>query len=559
MTINVNVTLPTSTVPIREQTVVGKASSIPGLREFRGIPYGLAQARWEPSTVRTSLPTDVFDATRNGPRCPQPAAFLSSAVFQSNLDFPDDVETDELECLNLFIVAPGNISPGQKLPVYVFLHGGGLAFGAGSDPMWDPSRLVAASVSSGKPIIAVNVNYRLNIFGYGCPPATGTNFHIRDQHVALEWIHTNIIHFGGDPDRVTIGGESAGSFSVHSHVIDAKFGSVPHLFRRAIMESAAVGTAGPISLDVAAKRFAKLREHFDGADVETLKEIPAAQLLQANSELGWNTEPFVEDGSSIRRAPVGQGRWKFDLSSPTAKIEKSAVDIEKKKEPLVILHGYNDTEAALWGFMLSRIGSFDQLKEFMQSYIPTNLFDDFCRVYGIASSSTLPVIHEAITLFLTDIVFGVPHHVAQSELSATNAAGPDACQTTTQIFHVKYGNPWPGPSQDKAHHLVELIYIFDCFHEDLQKADAAETSTSVSNVALVEKMQKVWLDFIADDEPIQRREDQALVFGKDRVARVVDLLEEDEFIKNKQRHEFLLKDADVFTAAAHAINGMSFD
>jgi hypothetical protein len=157
------ISLPTLTVPSYEQKVIGKkSSSAPGIEEFRGIPYGIVPARWQHSLLRKNLPEDMFDASSNGfvshrrhshnfptntsssPRCPQPREPNNTGTFQAHLDFPSDVGESELDCLNLFIVRPSAAALAEagfdivrdKLPVYLYIHGGGYAFAAGTDPMW---------------------------------------------------------------------------------------------------------------------------------------------------------------------------------------------------------------------------------------------------------------------------------------------------------------------------------------------------------------------------------------------------------------------------------------
>lgn len=186
-----SVLLPTSTLPSRIQEVVGKRSLLsPDVEEFRGIPYASIPGRWKHSVLRTELPSNVFDATRNGPKCPQPSEPNNSRTFQGHVEFPTDVAESEFECLNLFIQRPSKEvltrigKENEELPVLVWFHGGGFGFGAGTDPMWDPVRLVLQSVAFSTPIIVVSINYRLNIFGFLSspsllsiqPPNKGLNF-----------------------------------------------------------------------------------------------------------------------------------------------------------------------------------------------------------------------------------------------------------------------------------------------------------------------------------------------------------------------------------------------
>ena len=177
------VTLSPSTQP---QRIIGRVSpSAPAtIQEFRGIPYGTVPGRWRHSILRTSLPSDVFYATKNGyvslnsascfftwslivearPQCPQPDLFANSKTYQSHLDWPTDVGESEFDCLNLFIVRPSPAALAEagfdantvQLPVYVNIHGGGFGFGAGTDPMWGtacPSRRLSREKIHGLTLI----------------------------------------------------------------------------------------------------------------------------------------------------------------------------------------------------------------------------------------------------------------------------------------------------------------------------------------------------------------------------------------------------------------------
>jgi len=140
----VGVTIPTHTTPSYAQKIVGKKSPLSSdVEEFRGIPFGIVPARWEHSTLRDKLPADIFEAFKNGPKCPQLHEWNTSEGFGAHVAFPADVIESEFECLNLFIVRPSatalariGINGDAKLPVLVWIHGGGFGFGAGTDPMW---------------------------------------------------------------------------------------------------------------------------------------------------------------------------------------------------------------------------------------------------------------------------------------------------------------------------------------------------------------------------------------------------------------------------------------
>jgi para-nitrobenzyl esterase len=179
------------------------------VRPFKGIPYAappVGPLRWkEPQPVAPW--SGVRKAVDFGARC-----------VQGNI-YPDMVFHDSgpsEDCLYLNLWMPAAATAKSKLPVMVWVHGGGFAAGATSEPRQDGGQL------SKKGVVVVSVNYRLGIFGFFSHPdlakesghdASG-NYGLLDQAAALGWVHRNIALFGGDPDNVTIFGESAGSFSV---------------------------------------------------------------------------------------------------------------------------------------------------------------------------------------------------------------------------------------------------------------------------------------------------------------------------------------------------------
>jgi para-nitrobenzyl esterase len=180
-----------------------------GVRSFKGIPFGqppVGALRWrEPQPVKNW--TGVRNADQFGPRCMQRTTPNSDYWFRSNGMSED--------CLYLNVWTPAK-SGREGLPVLVYIFGGGFQNGDGSEPRYDGENMAR------KGMVAVTVNYRTNIFGFFSHPeltqesahhASG-NYGLLDQVAALQWVRRNIAAFGGDPNRVTIAGESAGSISV---------------------------------------------------------------------------------------------------------------------------------------------------------------------------------------------------------------------------------------------------------------------------------------------------------------------------------------------------------
>ncbi|XP_038211606.1 esterase FE4-like [Zerene cesonia] len=181
---------------------------------YSGIPYAVAPKRF---AAPRSEPTwrGVFEATDEHIRCPQ-------RIGESLLVGQED-------CLTLNVYTPIT-QPATQLPVMVFIHGGGFYDGSGTASIFGPKHLVSHE------IVLVTINYRLNIQGFAClgiKDAPG-NAGMKDQVAALRWVQRNIKAFGGDPDNVTIFGESAGSGSVSLHILSPMSKG---LFHKAILQS----------------------------------------------------------------------------------------------------------------------------------------------------------------------------------------------------------------------------------------------------------------------------------------------------------------------------------
>jgi para-nitrobenzyl esterase len=192
------------------------------LLHARGIRYARA-ARFAAPQPLAPWP-DVLDTTTRGPACPQ----LTSRLEWVTGPVIDGFATSE-DCQVLSVTAPADA---DGLPVMVWLHGGAYVSGSGESPKYDADELA----SSGR-VVVVRVSYRLGLLGYLSPSGVD-NLGLRDQILALQWVHDNIRAFGGDPERVTVFGQSAGGDSVFSLMLcDQTAG----LFQRAIMQSAPLG------------------------------------------------------------------------------------------------------------------------------------------------------------------------------------------------------------------------------------------------------------------------------------------------------------------------------
>jgi para-nitrobenzyl esterase len=271
-----------------------------GVRAFKGIPYAappVGALRWQ--APQPAAPwKSVRQAAGFGPRCMQQPLF-SDMVFRS-----DGVSED---CLYLNVWSPADAKSGAKLPVLVYFYGGGLVAGDGSEPRYDG----AAMARQG--IVALTVNYRLGAFGFFAHPAltaesphrASGNYGMMDQAAALEWVHRNIAAFGGDPQRVTIAGESAGSYSVSVQMASPL---ARGLIAGAIGESGAtMGLKAPPTLtetEAAGLKFATQLGMTDPADLAALRAVPAQQLLDASGKPEAPRFGVIVDGHVLPQAPA---------------------------------------------------------------------------------------------------------------------------------------------------------------------------------------------------------------------------------------------------------------
>ncbi|KAF7342113.1 Carboxylic ester hydrolase [Mycena venus] len=221
-------------IQLGQTTIIG--STTPGGEFFGGIPYAeapIGDLRFARPVPKFSLGNlSTFDATQFGESCPQPPSPFT----------PVDLPLSE-DCLTLNVFRPADLADNASVPVMAYIFGG--SFFTGTAVTFNASALVSRSITRGTPIIYVSFNYRLGPLGFPQGPQAASqgllNLGLRDQILALEWIQENIATFGGDPDKVTVFGQSAGSVSISLLYLNQEFSNVA---RAAIFESGQAGTTG---------------------------------------------------------------------------------------------------------------------------------------------------------------------------------------------------------------------------------------------------------------------------------------------------------------------------
>jgi para-nitrobenzyl esterase len=276
------------TVTTAQGKAAGKLIRNGSQKAFLGLPYAappVGELRWKAPQPALSW-QGVRDATKFGSRCEQ-WHIWDDYIFQ-------DAGPSE-DCLFVNVYAPFKAKPTSKLPVMVWIHGGGFIAGSGSEPRYSDSPLVD------KGIVLVTLNYRLGVFGFLATDDLATengghagNYGLMDLVAALRWVKANIGAFGGDANNVTIFGESAGSFAVSALTVAP---SAQGLFQKIIGESGALfnGTIPMGNLDQRRKSDQLWATATGATTLAELRSLPADKILDAaKNSKGVGFSPVVD-------------------------------------------------------------------------------------------------------------------------------------------------------------------------------------------------------------------------------------------------------------------------
>lgn len=424
--------------------VVGTATDTH--RTFQGIPFAappVGELRWrDPQPVQRW--TGLRDATQPAPRCAQPSAFGTGSTSE--------------DCLYLNVTTPhghGSARTGRLRPVMVWLHSGGFAFGAGD-------QYGALRLSTGAEAVVVTVNYRLGAFGYfGYPGLDGSGtFGLADQLAALRWVQRNARAFGGDPDNVTLFGESAGGISACGHLTSPL---AQGLFHRAIIQSGPCSVPGMLASQQAVEaNGATAATNLGCADLECLRQLPVERLLTVHTTFrlpAYNTRVWPREPAQALRD--GQ-YYRIPVLFGTTRDEQTYITVLQYPRPIPP----EDYPAAL----AQRFGA--------------DLVDSVLARYPLNGDNDA---RPELASVLTDAVWACPTAEDSRQLAQrTQVHGYEFADRTAPLWQ-----PILPPFEYLAYHSSELAYLFEFWDVILNPAQQQ----------LSEQMIHAWGQFAATADP----------------------------------------------------------
>ncbi|ORY76323.1 lipase [Protomyces lactucae-debilis] len=454
-------------VQLDTATVTG--STLLGIDSFNGIPFaqppvGNLRLR-PPQPIARNL--GAVAAVGIAKSCPQ--VFQSSdlnklppGVVQTLINTPlvNAASQQSEDCLTLNIQRPSGTKAGDKLPVFFFIYGGG--FGFGGTNTYDASGIIRASLPSG-PVIFVAANYRLDAWGFLAGKEVlrdgASNLGLLDQRLALQWVADNIAKFGGDPSKVTIGGESAGAISVFDQM--ALYGGNntykgKALFRGAIMDSGSVVPTDPVDGVKGQSIYSQVVNAAGCAGasntLQCLREVPYDTFLRAASSV-----PGIFDYQSVALSYLPRPDGVVLPDSPAKLAQRGRY----AKVPLII--GDQEDEGTLFSLVQNNITTSEQISDYLQKYFfldaPRSTIDALVASYPDDPSAGSPFRtgplnnfypqYKRLAALLGDAVFTLTRRVF---LEYTSKTVPNTWSYLSSYF---YGTPLLG-----TFHASDILALF---------------------------------------------------------------------------------------------------
>jgi para-nitrobenzyl esterase len=443
---------------------------------FKGLPYALAPvgpARWKPPVAMPAW-SGVRDAKRFGPSCIQPRPRPGSIYANEPAEMSED-------CLFLNVWATKGA---DKAPVFVWIHGGALTTGSGSESLYDGTKLAKRGV------VVVSINYRLGVLGYFAhaqlsaesPEGVSGNYGLLDQIQALRWVRNNIEAFGGDPTNVTIAGESAGALSVMYLMTSPP---ARGLFNKAIAQSAYMISTPELKQanfgeEAAEAIGSRLATAFGAGDVAALRSIDAEKLSNAAAQAGYFPLGTI-DGHVLPRQLVDV----FDRG---------------EQAPVPIIAGFNSGEIRSLRFLAPPVPADAATYEASIRSRYADLADDFLKLYPSTQ------LEESILATTRDALYG---WTSERLVARQAALGQPAF-----LYIFDHGYPAADAAGLHAFHAAELPYVFGTARRT--PPFWPKVPATAAEAALSDAMVGYWTGFARSGAPSAAKQPQWQSYGSTR-------------------------------------------
>ena len=435
-----------------------------GVTSYKGIPFAappVGELRW-----KAPQPVVAWEGIRQcndfGPECPQ-APYPQASLFYS----PPQKQSEDCLYLNVWTAAKAN----DKRPVMVWIHGGALTRGTGATPTYNGTAFAK------KGVVLVTINYRLGPLGYlahseltaESPNHSSGNYGVLDQIAALKWVRKNIAAFGGDPGRVTIFGESAGSWSVNVLVASPL---AKGLFHRAIGESG--GQFGPMTylkedrdkLPSAEKIGAAFAKAAGADSIKALRAVPAEKIVELFNS---NAE-----GRKFRSQPNVDG-WVLPD-------EIRNIFARGKQNDVPVIVGSNANEMTSLTTPLALPKTMEEYRKRVETQYG-EAAKEFEAVYPVKTDADISAAYLGI---LRDVTFTLPMR--------TWARAVATGRSKAYLYFFSHAPPNPNSKYLGAYHAGEIAYVFN----NLNRQNPLMTE---ADAKLSEMMMSYWVNFATTGDP----------------------------------------------------------
>ena len=432
-----------------------------GIRVFKGISYAappIGELRWKPP--RAVVPwSGARDGSAYGAECPQ-------TQYQAGSIYIRPLPPQSEDCLFLNVWTPAQ--PGEKRPVLVWIHGGALTKGSSTSDVRDGVPLAS------KGIVLVSINYRLGPLGYFAhpeltaesPQRSSGNYGLLDQIAALRWVQNNIAAFGGDPARVTIAGESAGSWSVNALVASPL---AKGLFIRAIGQSGGRFSRTPHLIQdrgsqVSAHNVGLAYAKTVGADsLAALRAVPAERLVEVAIRAQENIDGWVLPD------------------------EIRAIFERREHNNVPVIVGSTADEMTPFGVAQTAPKTMEEFRRRLTQQFG-EMAAEFEQAYGVKGDADIV---RATLEVGRDTTFS--SHM-RNWARATTAGGSRA-----YLYYFTHTPPSPRAAEMRAFHAGEIPYVFNL----VPSPDPREAGFAYTDVdhKLAETMSSYWVNFVTNGDP----------------------------------------------------------